>query len=92
MRLNKTAAPWKGRVCEPSDLSATELWETCHRKKRKIHTQCKIFFYCFAIHFLQFYLFAASGLSLVAASRGYSPGAVSRLLTVVASPAVVLRL
>ena len=37
-------------------------------------------------------LFAASGLSLVAASTGYSPGAVSRLLTMVASPAVVLRL
>ena len=45
-----------------------------------------IFLYCFAIHFFQFYLFAASVLSLVAASRGYSPVVVSRLLTVVAEP------
>ena len=44
MRLNKTAAPWKGGECEPSDLSATELWENRHRKKRNTHTQCKFFF------------------------------------------------
>ena len=56
--------------------------------KHTPNTTFFFFFYCFSIHFLQFYFFAASGLSLVVASGGYSLVAGSGDY----SPIVVLRL